>query len=133
MICDGWDNGRCLGTKEIDSCSCEGNKLKCDFYPSVREAARLEENDMITAAEANAQAKESIDIDFEDRLEEVMNDIKWASLKGRMKIQAYMPSLAMREKVAKYLEKLGYLISVPNNDDSLRYENNGCYMYIYWG
>ena len=88
---------------------------------------------MITAAEANARAKESINIDFEDRLEKVMKDIKWASLNGRMKIQVYMPSWLMREKVAKYLEKLGYLISCPSADDSLRYENNGCYMYIYWG
>ena len=24
---------RCMGTKEIDVCSCGGDKSKCDFYP----------------------------------------------------------------------------------------------------
>lgn len=26
----------CFGTKELDSCSCEGDKRKCDFYENVR-------------------------------------------------------------------------------------------------
>ena len=34
--CDCYSNGRCVGTKEIDSCSCGGNKSKCDFYENVR-------------------------------------------------------------------------------------------------
>lgn len=34
--CDCYRNGRCVGTKEIDSCSCGGNKSKCDFYEHVR-------------------------------------------------------------------------------------------------
>jgi ribosomal protein S8 len=88
---------------------------------------------MITAAEANAQAKESVETDFEDRLEQVMKNIQWAISFGRMKIQEYMPSQLMREEIAKYLEKLGFLISYPKSDDSLKYENDGCYMYIYWG
>ena len=25
--------GVCLGTKECDECTCEGNEAKCDFYP----------------------------------------------------------------------------------------------------
>jgi hypothetical protein len=29
----------CYGTKEIDPCSCNGDKSKCDFYPEVREKA----------------------------------------------------------------------------------------------
>jgi hypothetical protein len=29
----------CYGTKEIDVCSCDGDKSKCDFYPEVREKA----------------------------------------------------------------------------------------------
>jgi hypothetical protein len=88
---------------------------------------------MITAAEANAQAKSSIETDFKDRLEKVEKDIRWASSFGRMKIQEYMPSYLMREEIAKYLEKLGFLISYPSRDDSLKYENDGCYMYINWG
>lgn len=26
------DGGRCLGTKEIDSCNCSGNRSFCDYY-----------------------------------------------------------------------------------------------------
>ena len=33
---------RCTGTKEIDICSCGGDRTKCDFYPNVRKKA-LEE------------------------------------------------------------------------------------------
>ena len=31
--------GVCWGTKEKDQCSCNGDQLKCDFYPKVREQA----------------------------------------------------------------------------------------------
>ena len=29
--------GVCWGTKEIDECSYDGDRAKCDFYPEVRE------------------------------------------------------------------------------------------------
>lgn len=41
-VCDcytcNWPNGgpRCLGTKEVDPCSCGGDKALCDFYPERR-------------------------------------------------------------------------------------------------
>lgn len=31
--------GVCLGTKEIDRCSCGGDESKCNFYPEKRKAA----------------------------------------------------------------------------------------------
>ena len=31
--------GVCLGTRERDECSCEGNRCNCDFYPEVRESS----------------------------------------------------------------------------------------------
>lgn len=31
---------RCRGTKEMDVCSCEGDKSKCDFYSTNREKAK---------------------------------------------------------------------------------------------
>lgn len=31
------DNGRCMGTKEVDLCNCGGDMRKCDFYPEQRE------------------------------------------------------------------------------------------------
>lgn len=33
----------CMGTKELDECSCEGDRTKCDFYPKVREKALNEQ------------------------------------------------------------------------------------------
>lgn len=32
--------GICLGTKEIDYCSCDGDRSKCDFYENVRQEAQ---------------------------------------------------------------------------------------------
>ena len=34
--------GVCWGTKEIDECNCDGDRTKCDFYPEVREKAKVE-------------------------------------------------------------------------------------------
>ena len=34
--------GVCLGTKEADRCSCDGDRSKCDFYEHVRQEARAE-------------------------------------------------------------------------------------------
>ncbi len=31
---------RCLGTKEMDFCTCRGDPAKCDFYEDVREKAK---------------------------------------------------------------------------------------------
>lgn len=42
-VCDcytcNWPSGgpRCLGTREVDPCSCGGDKALCDFYPERRE------------------------------------------------------------------------------------------------
>ena len=33
----------CVGTKEIDECSCNGDRTKCDFYPEIREKAVKEQ------------------------------------------------------------------------------------------
>ena len=32
--------GVCWGTRECDECRCDGNKLKCDFYPEERKEAK---------------------------------------------------------------------------------------------
>ena len=32
--------GRCLGTKEIETCDCGGDESKCDFYPEKRKRSR---------------------------------------------------------------------------------------------
>ena len=44
MVCDSYTTysgeSRCLGTKEIDRCGCEGDESKCDFYPEKRKVAQ---------------------------------------------------------------------------------------------
>ena len=35
-VCSCYKNGRCLGTKEIEGCSCKGDPVMCDFYPQKR-------------------------------------------------------------------------------------------------
>ena len=35
-VCSCYKNGRCLGTKEVEVCSCKGNTSVCDFYPQKR-------------------------------------------------------------------------------------------------
>lgn len=39
-LCDSWfkhgSQYRCYGTKEMDVCSCGGNRFDCDFYPEKR-------------------------------------------------------------------------------------------------
>lgn len=37
--------GVCWGTKEIDECSCGGDRTKCNFYPEVREKAKKEQKE----------------------------------------------------------------------------------------
>lgn len=37
--------GVCLGTKEQDECSCEGNRCNCDFYTDVREKAKQQKRE----------------------------------------------------------------------------------------
>lgn len=34
-----YEEGVCLGTKEIDKCDCGGDESRCDFYAEKREAA----------------------------------------------------------------------------------------------
>lgn len=35
-VCSCYKNGRCLGTKEVEVCSCKGDPVVCDFYPQKR-------------------------------------------------------------------------------------------------
>ena len=44
MVCDSYTTyygeSRCLGTKEVETCSYGGDESKCDFYPEKRKAAQ---------------------------------------------------------------------------------------------
>lgn len=48
MVCDSYatysGESRCLGTKEVEPCSCGGDESKCDFYPEKRKAAEKKMN-----------------------------------------------------------------------------------------
>lgn len=48
MVCDSYTTyygeSRCLGTKEVEPCSCGGDESKCDFYPEKRKAAEKKMN-----------------------------------------------------------------------------------------
>ena len=48
MVCDSYTTyygeSRCLGTKEVETCKCYGDKSKCDFYPEKRKAAEKKMN-----------------------------------------------------------------------------------------
>lgn len=48
MVCDSYttysSESRCLGTKEVETCSCGGVESKCDFYPEKRKAAEKKMN-----------------------------------------------------------------------------------------
>ena len=46
--------GVCLGTKEVDRCSCGGDESKCNFYPEKRKAAQK----MLSTAEMWLKAQE---------------------------------------------------------------------------
>ena len=43
ISCDAYKNGRCLGTKEVDPCNCDGDKAKCSFYENVRKQGKAAE------------------------------------------------------------------------------------------
>ena len=48
MVCDSYTTyygeSRCLGTKEVETCSCGGDNSKCDFYPEKRKAVEKKMN-----------------------------------------------------------------------------------------
>lgn len=64
--------GVCNGTKEVDECSCDGDRTKCDFYSEVREKAKNEFNS--DNAVTNADNIRSM---TDEKLAEHLVDIGW--------------------------------------------------------
>lgn len=61
----------CNGTQEKDLCSCGGDETKCDFYPEVREKAKIE-------LEKNMTNRDFLfSITDNERLAEYLVDIGW--------------------------------------------------------
>ena len=69
MVCDSYTTysgeSRCLGTKEVETCSCGGDESKCDFYPEKRKGAIKPMNTAEMYIKANENGKtyysESVD------------------------------------------------------------------------
>lgn len=47
--------GRCMGTKNCEICSCNGDESKCDFYPEKRNK-KMNTLDMMIAARENGKS-----------------------------------------------------------------------------
>lgn len=63
----------CLGTKEMKTCCCGGDKTKCDFYQSVRDSAKKELH-MVTVEEYRTALREFYKLNYCDILK--MFDIR---------------------------------------------------------
>ena len=79
--------GRCLGTKEIEICSCEGNESKCNFYPERRKKSRKPSlSDIIQELmENNFELTIHRSSVFEDTLRVRIRDVK-----GNRAIEKYL-------------------------------------------
>lgn len=70
--------GVCLGTREIDRCTCNGDESHCDFYPNVRKIAR----DKLTQLEAEQKKQQEIEElhrmfqNLTDYINEINNEVQ---------------------------------------------------------
>ena len=84
MVCDSYTTyygeSRCLGTKEVETCSCGGDESKCDFYPEKRKAAEKG----LTTAEMWLKAQE-------DGKMYVNNDVLYSKVCGFVDIDDLKP------------------------------------------
>lgn len=84
---------RCLGTKEMDLCSCNGDESKCNFYPEVRKRAKeMELNPSISS-----------------RLDTVITDIKGLDLNG------FSNEETKRKHIISELIKIKKILEKENN------------------
>lgn len=80
-VCSCYKNGRCLGTKEVEVCSCKGNTSMCDFYPQKRNNNSISSIDVVVKNVDNISAtiKEISDdfvIRYCDDLDNIMLKIR---------------------------------------------------------
>ena len=62
-------HGFCMGTKERDICSCQGDESKCDFYPKKREKnKKMQTLDMMIEARANGKTYRADDLLYNTKL-----------------------------------------------------------------
>ena len=84
MVCDSYTTyygeSRCLGTKEVETCSCGGDESKCNFYPEKRKAAQK----MLNTAEMWLKAQE-------DGKMYVNNDVLYSKVCGFVDVDDLEP------------------------------------------
>lgn len=68
---------RCFGTKEMDACSCGGDRSKCDFYPEVRNEAVLEARLIELVKRKKVKKKTNMNVQNEsDRIRVLLDEIE---------------------------------------------------------
>ena len=94
---------RCNGTKERESCSCGGDRTKCDFYPDVHQRSLKEQ-----------EPKFGEWTSVEDRLPDIENE------NIRQYNRCYSESIrvlcACKQKSGKVMVKEGYCRIYDDND-----------------
>ena len=77
-VCSCYKNGRCLGTKEVEVCSCKGNTSVCDFYPQKRnnKAAGDIMQNVDNISDTIKEISDKLVTKYCDDLDDLMIDIK---------------------------------------------------------
>ena len=77
-VCNCYKNGRCLGTKEVEVCSCKGNTSVCDFYPQKRNNKTAEDimKNVDSISDTIKEISDKLVTKYCDDLDDLMIDIK---------------------------------------------------------
>ena len=77
-VCNCYKNGRCLGTKEVEVCSCKGNTSVCDFYPQKRNNKTAEDimKNVDIISDTIKEISDKLVTKYCDDLDDLMIDIK---------------------------------------------------------
>ena len=77
-VCSCYKNGRCLGTKEVEVCSCKGNTSVCDFYPRKRNNKTAEDimKKVDNISDTIKEISDKLVTKYCDDLDDLMIDIK---------------------------------------------------------
>ena len=106
-ICNSYKDGHCLGTKEIEPCSCKGNRIKCDFYGSI--PTKKETYKMMPNAQKRAEENQKyLEQQIQRIAETICNAAKNNKTHVDMDFTFYDEILYWRDK----LEDLGYTITI---------------------
>lgn len=69
--------GYCTGTKELEACSCDGDKIKCNFYPYIREEVIKKSDETLFVEKQDAQRSINFTLNKGKTLIIETNDLKF--------------------------------------------------------